>query len=439
MTVAAIYTRVSVKDDTSNARQLAQCKAYVEAKGWTLGPAFQERGITGTGKKERPQWRRLEAAVLSGEVNAVVVFAISRAARNTIELLRFAELCADRGVAFESVSEPIGGQYGKVFLAILGALAELESKMKADRATLKRQQMLADGLWPGGPRPFGLDVVYTDDPASKTRDARLVINEGEAELIREAAQDIIRGQSLGSVMRRWNDAGVLSSAGKAWRRTSLRQVLLRPTLSEPPAILTKVDHDAVRAILEDPARHHARTVERYTLTGFLVCGKCGGRLQGNPARGRRYMCNASGTMHLTIMAATLEDFVLAQVEARAASIQLAQVRDPAGVQAPILAQLDAVDAKLAAFAENAALAGMPASAIRSGTKALLKQRESLERELAAVQPPPAPSDYREAMTEVEATVRAELEALVDRIVIGPPIKPANVFNPARVRIVWRAT
>lgn len=40
--------------------------------------------------------------------------------------------------------------------------------------------MTADDLWPGGPRPFGLDIVYADDPSSKTRDARLVINAAEA-------------------------------------------------------------------------------------------------------------------------------------------------------------------------------------------------------------------------------------------------------------------
>lgn len=81
--MAAIYTRVSVKDDTSNARQREACEAFCKAKGWDVGPVFQERGIQ-----------------------------------------------------FESVSEPIGGTYGKVFLAILGSLAELECQMKADRALL---------------------------------------------------------------------------------------------------------------------------------------------------------------------------------------------------------------------------------------------------------------------------------------------------------------
>jgi DNA invertase Pin-like site-specific DNA recombinase len=435
MTVAAIYTRVSVKDDTSNARQLEACQAFCVAKGWEVGPLFQERGITGTGKRDRPQWRKLTAAVEAKDVDAVVVFAISRAARNVEDLLAFGRKCDAQGIAFESVSEPIGGQYGRVFLALLGAIAELESKAKGDRASLKRDQMIADGLWPGGPRPFGLDVVYTDDPSSKTRDARLVINPAEAAVIRDGTQDILRGQSLGTVMRDWNAKGITTSLGKQWRRTSLRQLFLRPTLAEQPAILTKRDAEALRAILEDPARHHPRSVERYLLTGILVCGECGGRMQGHPAKGRRYMCRATGVMHRTIMARDLEDLVITAVSDR--KVTLAAVSDPAGVQGPILKQLDALDAKLAQFAENAAMAGLPVSAIRSGTKALLAERERLERELEAVQPPPPPTDYAEAMVDEQVLVRAEIEALVDRVEIGPPIRPFNVFNPDRVAIVWR--
>jgi hypothetical protein len=212
-------------------------------------------------------------------------------------------------------------------------------------------------------------------------------------------------------------------------------MFLRPTLADPPAILTKRDAEALRAVLEDPARHHPRSVERYLLTGILVCGECGGRMQGHPARGRRYMCRSTGVMHRTIVARDVEDLVIVAVSERQA--ELATVGDPAGVQGPILKQLDAVDAKLAAFAENAALAGMPANAIRSGTKALLAERERLEAELDAVQPPSPPTSYADAMADEQELLRAEVEALVDHVLIGPPIPPVNVFNPARVEIVWR--
>ncbi len=72
MTVAAIYTRVSVKDDTSNARQLEACEAFCKAKGWDVGPTFQERGITGTGKRDRSQWRKLTAAVEAKDAVIIV-------------------------------------------------------------------------------------------------------------------------------------------------------------------------------------------------------------------------------------------------------------------------------------------------------------------------------------------------------------------------------
>jgi hypothetical protein len=103
--------------------------------------------------------------------------------------------------------------------------------------------------------------------------------------------------------------------------------------------------------------------------------------------------------------------------------------DPAGVQGPILAQLDVIGAKLDAFAKNEALAGMPASAIGAGTKALLAERERLERELEAVTPPPTPTRYEEAMPLEEVQLRAEIEVPVDRIVIHPPRLPTNRLQP----------
>jgi site-specific DNA recombinase len=71
-------------------------RGVLHAKGWKVGAVFQERGITGTGEKDRPQWRKLMVAVEGGEVDAVVVFAISRAARNTIDLLRSQRRAHDR-------------------------------------------------------------------------------------------------------------------------------------------------------------------------------------------------------------------------------------------------------------------------------------------------------------------------------------------------------
>lgn len=143
-------------------------------------------------------------------------------------------------------------------------------------------------------------------------------------------------------------------------------------------------------------------------------------------------------MHRTIQAEAVEEFVGEQVYEREEEAQMAAVGDPAGVQGPILAQLDEIDERLNAFAENVALAGMPVSAIRSGTKALLAERERLEAELAAVAMPPAlTTDLTEAMLAHDIEFRALLEALVDRIVVHPATRPVNVFNPARVEIVWR--
>jgi hypothetical protein len=72
-----------------------------------------------------------------------------------------------------------------------------------------------------------------------------------------------------------------------------------------------------------------------------------------------------------------------------------------------------------------------------GTKALLAERERLERQLEAAAQPPPPATFGEQFEADEARLRAEIEALSGASRSRPPTKPANVFNPARVEIVWR--
>jgi DNA invertase Pin-like site-specific DNA recombinase len=125
---AAIYRRVSTLEQEEEGHsldeQLARGKRYVEDSGWVLVEVYSDVYSGKSGK--RKALRRLEKAVIGGEVDVVVIDRIDRLYRNLLGLLRMVKLLNEYGVALVSVSERVGFDtpWGRLVLNVLGALAE---------------------------------------------------------------------------------------------------------------------------------------------------------------------------------------------------------------------------------------------------------------------------------------------------------------------------
>jgi site-specific DNA recombinase len=135
----------------------------------------------------------------------------------------------------------------------------------------------------GGPptrRPFG----HTAD--------RSGVVEHEAAAVRQAAQRVLAGETLSSIVRDWNRAGLTTSGGGPWRVNSLSSLLVQPRLVAAPAILDPATHAALLALHASRSKGPRRATRRYLLTGLLRCWRCGGALRGMPrARGADlYVC-----------------------------------------------------------------------------------------------------------------------------------------------------
>lgn len=445
---AAIYARVSVDrdgDELSTARQEKACRAFAEMKGWEVTEVYRDRGVSAFRGKDRPGWVALEKAVRAAEVDAVVVFAISRAARNTVRLLKFKELCDEHGVQFESTSEPIGGQYGDVFLAILGSLAQLESKAKSDRLLSKHEEKATLGEWQGGRRPFAYTAI----------DGRLVLVPTEADSVREAATSVLNGGSLNSVVRRWNSLGLTTTAGRRWTSRGVRAVLLSPRIAgirahngervtarwEP--VIDRRTFATLERMLKDPARNNGSGA-RYLLTGLLECGLCGSAMKGRPSKGtRQYVCSASGTLHLAAKAQPVDDHVMTLATNMALTSGIVAA-DPAELSAPLLAERDRLDDKLKDLGRRYADGSIADAAFYAAQGALGDRLVEIDGELAAIAPQRpvdaylATFDRFNVSGDPTANARAWLESLVERVTLKPAaVRGRNAFDPSRVVVAWR--
>ena len=121
---------------------------------------------------------------------------------------------------------------------------------------------------------------------------RAELAEEEAAAIRDAANRVLAGETLSSIVKDWNRRGLRTVKGGPWRVNSLSGMLLHPRLVQEPAILDPETHGRLAALHASRRKGPRRATRQYLLTGLLRCWRCGGTLRGmSRARGADlYVC-----------------------------------------------------------------------------------------------------------------------------------------------------
>jgi DNA invertase Pin-like site-specific DNA recombinase len=199
------YVRVSRNRDsqTSTITQEEQIRAWCGAHGHTLVRLIVEPGRSAfkASRRSRPGLREAMQLIRTGAADAFVCWKIDRAARNTFDLLTFVEELKSHGAEFVSVTEDVAtdSASGDLLLALLGALAQMESAQKSDRASEWHRHRRLNGAVPAGPAALG----YVKPAPNK-----LVPDPDVAPHVAEAARLIADGASVLAALRMMHDNGV---------------------------------------------------------------------------------------------------------------------------------------------------------------------------------------------------------------------------------------
>jgi DNA invertase Pin-like site-specific DNA recombinase len=451
---AAVYARIS--DDREGtalgvARQLDDARALVERRGWTVVAEYTDNDISAYSGKRRPGYERLLDAVVAGEADVVVAWHPDRLHRSPRELERFIEAVEAAGVAVATVQAgdiDLSTPTGRMVARIVGATARHESEHKAERIKRKHRELALAGRWTGGGgRPFG----YAAD--------RMTVIPEEAELIREAAADILAGSSLRGVVRRWNDRGLVTSADKPWHVGALRRLLTSArvagwreyagTWAAPavwPAILDRATVEQLRSILLDPERRTTRSSARVNLLpGMIRCGRCGKRMVGRPrADGvRRYVCPAPEGCTAAILAEPIEKLVVAAVlDALDGPELAAAVASAEGIDTVALIEQIATDeAAMAQAAADHYTGTIGRSEYLAARDALERRIEANRRKLDAAAGPASAVAGVAAVRWPQLDLdrrRAIVGAVIDEVTVAAAVRGRNRFDEGRVTIRWRA-
>jgi DNA invertase Pin-like site-specific DNA recombinase len=150
----AIYARVSTLNHGQDAgMQTREMRQFTGARGWTLADEYVDSGISGA-KDSRPELNRLMADAHKRKFDVVVVWKFDRFARSVSHLLRALETFNALGIAFISLSESLDTTTpaGKMVFTVLGAVAELERSLIAERVRAGLRNAKAKGKQLGRPR-----------------------------------------------------------------------------------------------------------------------------------------------------------------------------------------------------------------------------------------------------------------------------------------------
>jgi DNA invertase Pin-like site-specific DNA recombinase len=133
--------------------QLRELREYCERRGWQIADEYIDVGISGA-KDRRPQLDRMMAEAHKRRFDVVAVWKFDRFARSVSHLLRALDTFRVLGIEFVSLSESLdtATPAGRMVFTVLGAVAELERSLIAERVRAGLRNARAKGKKLGRPR-----------------------------------------------------------------------------------------------------------------------------------------------------------------------------------------------------------------------------------------------------------------------------------------------
>lgn len=215
---AAIYARISSPNQKSNSsvrEQIANCRKYINQKGWTTRYIFfdEESGKT----IDRPKFQAMLEKARQGCFDVIVFWKLDRFCRSLVDLVNVEKALREYRVGLSSVTEYVDttSSIGRFNFRSIGSVAELERELIGERARLGMHALAKEDRWPNPHPPLGYD---------KKEDGRLTANE-EAKLVLRIFQTYLRISALPQVAFDLNEDGMSAKNGGKWNSTAVRNIL----------------------------------------------------------------------------------------------------------------------------------------------------------------------------------------------------------------------
>ena len=153
---AAIYVRVSTADQHVEL-QLYDLRELAAKRGFEVVKEYRDCGVSGK-RARRPGLDALIADARRKKFSVVLVAAFDRVARSVKHFLQIMDEFESLGVVFISRRENVdtSGAMGRLFVTLIGSIAELESDLIRERVLAGMRRAKLDGVRMGR-APMNID------------------------------------------------------------------------------------------------------------------------------------------------------------------------------------------------------------------------------------------------------------------------------------------
>jgi len=320
----AIYARVSSDRqdvDLSISAQLKALRDYAVRNEQMVVKEYVDEAESGR-SIDRPGFKEMIATARQKppSFTAILVWKLSRFARNREDSIIYKSLLRKQGVQVLSINEPVEDTpSGRLLEGIIEVIDEFYSANLSQDVTRGMRETASRGFYPGGAPPYGYRRVKVQDGVVQR--VKLEPDPVTAPIVERIFRECLSGSGLLEITKGLNHDGLKTRKHYEWCKTTVHKILKNEAYTGVllwgqestnghngnrlphirvegawPAIIDRETFEKVEAKLgtRAPKITHPRVVHsEYILSGLVKCKTCNAAMIGHAVKSGKffyYMC-----------------------------------------------------------------------------------------------------------------------------------------------------